>query len=452
MNSADNEPVRATRLKTLRAALDTGTMRGVRRLIAALNAAEIADLLESLPPTQRQIVWGLVEPADEGDILVELNEEVRNTLISGMDSEQIVAAASGLDLDDLADLLGDLPEAVNREVLRSLDLSDRLRLEAVLGYDQDSAGGLMNPDTVTVRADVTVEVVLRYLRMRREIPRGTDAVFVVSRNGDFIGSLYITRLLTADPEQPVEELMEKQAPVIRATTPAAEVVTLFENFDLVSAAVIDDHGKLVGRITIDDVVDVMREEASHSVLSMAGLNEEDDMFAPIGISARRRSVWLGVNIGTAFLAAWVAGLFEATLDQFVMLAILMPIVPSMGGIAGTQTLILITRGIALGHVERANARWLLRRELGVAFMNGLGLASIVAVLTSWWFGTWKIAPVIGIALAINLLCAAVTGFAVPLLLKRFGIDPALAGGVILIMITDVVGLVAFLGLGTMILL
>jgi magnesium transporter len=442
----------STRLEAFREALDSGTMRQVRRLVNALNPAEIADLLESLPPPQRSVVWELVAPENEGDVLVEVNDEVRNTLISAMDSSELVAAASTLDLDDLADILGELPEAVNREVLRSLDQSDRLRLQSVLKYDEDSAGGLMNPETVTVRGDVTVEVVLRYLRMRHEIPSGTDALFVVDRNGSYVACLFITRLLTADPEQSVNEIMDKDVPAIDVTQTAAQVATLFENYDLVSAAVVDDGGLLVGRITVDDVVDVIREQASHSVLSMAGLDEDDDMFAPVTVSARRRSIWLGVNLGTAFLAAWVAGLFEATLQQVVMLAILMPVVPSMGGIAGSQTLILITRGIALGHIERGNARWLLTKEFGVALLNSAGWALVVALVTTWWFDTWQIGLVIAAALATNLLCAAVAGFAVPLTLKRLAIDPALAGGVVLTTITDVVGLLAFLGFGTLILL
>lgn len=427
-------------------------MRQVGRMLVALNPAEIADLLESLPFAQREIVWELVDPKDEGDVLVEVNEEVRNSLISSMDSEELVAAASNLDLDDLADLLADLPETVNKEVLRSLDATDRLRLQAVLLYDEDSAGGLMNPDMVTVRADVSVEVVLRYLRMRREIPLGTDAVFVVNRNGDYLGCLFITRLITSDPDQTVSDIMDVEIPAINASEDAAHVATLFENYDLVSAGVVDDHGRLLGRITIDDVVDVIREEASHSVLSMAGLDEEDDMFAPVMVSARRRSVWLGVNLATAFLAAWVAGLFEATLEQVVMLAVLMPVVPSMGGIAGTQTLILITRGMALGQIERSNARWLLAKEFGVALFSSIGWSIVVAIVTTWWFGTWRIGLVIALALAVNMLCAALAGFAVPMALKRLRIDPALAGGVVLTTITDVVGLVAFLGFGTLLLL
>ena len=446
-----NEAARVSHLEVFHEALDSGALRQVRGMLAALNPAEIAHLLESLPSPQRAIVWELVDPSDEGDVLVEVNDEVRSTLMRDMDSDQIVAAAAGLDLDDLADLVAELPEAVKQQVVRSLDSSDRLRLQTVLGYDEDSAGGLMNPDAVTVRSDVTVEVVLRYLRMRGEVPAGTDALFVVDRGGRYLGSLFVTTLLTADLDRPVAQLMSTDVPPIPADMPAAEVATRFENFDLVSAAVTDGDGRLVGCITIDDVVDVIREEAERSVLSMAGLDEDDDLFAPIGRSAIRRSVWLGVNVGTAFLAAWVAGLFEATLEEVVMLAILMPIVPSMGGVAGTQTMILIIRALALGQIDRANARWLLGRELGVALLNGIVWAGLVALLAIWWFDTWAIGLVIALALTINLVCGAASGFGIPLLLKRLGGDPAIAGGVVLIMLTDVIGLVAFLGLGTLIL-
>jgi magnesium transporter len=447
----ESSPV-PTPLKALQEALESGAMRQLRRMINALNAGEIADLLEALPPPQRAIVWELIATEDEGDVLVELNDEVRTTLIGAMKTEELVAATANLEIDDLADLLAELPEAVNREVLRSLDASDRQRLQSVLLYDEDSAGGLMNPETVTVRADVTLEVVLRYLRMRGELPDGMDAVFVVNRRGDYLGSLPLTRLVTADLEATVAEVMDKDLPIIDTNMEATQVATIFENYDLILAPVIDDEGRLVGRINVDDVLDVIREEASHSVLSMAGLDEDDDMFAPIATSARRRSIWLGVNLATAFLAAWVAGLFEATLEQVVMLAILMPVVPSMGGVAGTQTLILITRGLALGQIERANARWLLQKEFGVGLLNAVGWAVIVALVTTWWFDTWKVGAVIALALAVSLIFAAISGFLVPVCLKRLRIDPALAGGVVLTTITDVVGLVSFLGIGTLMLL
>ena len=358
--NAEIQTRRPTRLEALKRALDQGTMRQVHRLVNSMHPAEVASLLESLPPTQREVVWELVDPELEGDVLVELNDEVRAGLIRDMDTEELVAAAEGLEVDDLADLLRELPETVNQQVLRSMDSQDRERLHAVLGFDEDTAGGLMNTDTVSVRPDVTLETVLRYLRMRGEIPEKTDALFVVNRHDRYLGVLPLTTLLTEDPARTVGEVMDTTVEGIPPSMPATQVAALFQDRDLVSAAVVSpaDH-RLLGRITIDDVVDVIRDEAEHSVMSMAGLDEDADMFAGVVPSARRRGVWLGVNLATAFLAAWVVGLFESTIQQIVALAVLMPIVASMGGVAATQTLTLIVRGLALGQVERANARWLL---------------------------------------------------------------------------------------------
>ena len=397
---------RMTRLESLRRALDQGTVRQVGRLVNSMHPAEVASLLESLPPAQREIVWDLVDAEVEGDVLVELNEEVRADLIRDMEAEDLVAAAENLELDDLADLLRDLPENVHQQVLRSMDSRDRERLNAVLAYEPDTAGGLMNTDTVSVRPDVTLETVLRYLRMRGEIPDNTDALFVVNRHDRHLGALDLTRLLTEDPERTVGEVMNTAVPAIAPATPATEVAGLFEDRDLLSAAVVGPDGRLLGRITVDDVVDIIREEASHSVMSMAGLDEEVDMFAGVVPSARRRGLWLGVNLGTAFLAAWVVGLFETTIENIVALAVLMPIVASMGGVAATQTLTLIVRGIALGQVERANARWLLTKEIAVAMLNGVAWATVVAVVAYLWYRNWKIAGVIFAAMMVNLLAAA----------------------------------------------
>jgi magnesium transporter len=441
-------PEKITRLAALRGALEQGTMRHGQRMINSLHPAEIASLIESLPPAKREIVWEFVDPELEGDVLIELNEEVRSELISGMDAEELIAATEGMEVDDLADLIGDLPETLNERVLRSMDAQDRERLSAVLGFEEDSAGGLMNLDAVTVRPDVTVEVVLRYLRMRGELPDRTDRLFVVNRHDKYLGGLDITRLLTEDPEATVGEVMDSSVEGISPGTPALEVAKLFEDHDLVSAAVVADDGKLLGRITIDDVVDVIREEAEHSVLSMAGLDEDEDTFAGVRSSARRRSVWLAANLATAFLAANVVGLFEATIEKVVALAVLMPIVASMGGIAGSQTLVLIIRGLALGHVEQTNARWLLRREIAVGLLNGLVVATLVGLAAGLWFHEWTIGLIIFAALMINLFAAALAGVGVPLFLKRMGIDPAIAGGVILTTVTDVVGFASLLGLGT----
>jgi magnesium transporter len=444
MESTDKKEFR---LQALRTALESGTMRGIHRMINALHPAEIASLLESLPPARREVVWELVDPEDEGEVLVELNDEVRANLISGMDADELVAAMEGMELDDLADIMGDLPEAVNRQVLRSLEQQDRERLRAVLAYPEDTAGGLMNTDTVTVRPDVVLEVVMRYLRARGGLPERTDQLFVVGRNDEYLGSLAIGRLLTHDPQRTVAELMDTSVEAINANLPEAEVASIFEDRDLLSAAVVDDRGALVGRITIDDVVDVIRDQADHSMMRMAGLDEDEDMFAPVFKSARRRAVWLGVNLATAFLAAWVVGLFQATLEEVVVLAVLMPIVASMGGIAGSQTLTLVIRGMALGQVARSNARWLIFKEIAVGLLNGFAWALVVALAVLLWFRTWEVGAIIAAALVINLLFAAIAGVGIPLLLKRLRIDPALAGTVILTTVTDVIGFMAFLGLG-----
>ena len=451
MNAELQSTRKPSRLEALTRALDQGTMRQVHRLVNSMHPAEVATLLESLPPTQREVVWDLVDPELEGDVLVELNDEVRAGLIREMETEELVAAAEGLEVDDLADLLSDLPETVNQQVLRSMDSQDRERLNAVLGFEEDTAGGLMNTDTVSVRPDVSLETVLRYLRMRGEIPDKTDALFVVNRHDRYLGALSVTRLLTEDPERTVGEVMDTTVDGIPPDLPAAQVASLFQDRDLVSAAVVAPDRRLLGRITIDDVVDVIREQADHSVMSMAGLDEEADMFAAVVPSARRRGVWLGINLATAFLAAWVVGLFETTIQNIVALAVLMPIVASMGGVAATQTLTLIVRGLALGQVERANARWLMTKEILVALLNGFAWATVVAIVAFAWFRQWKISAVIFAAMVLNLLAAALAGVFVPLSLKRFGVDPAVAGGVIVTTVTDVVGFASLLGLGTLIL-
>lgn len=441
-----------TRLEALREALGQGAGRRVHRLVNSMHPAEIASLLESLPPAQREVVWDLVDSELEGDVLVELNEEVRADLIRDMEAEDLVAAAESLELDDLADLLGDLPEHVHQQVLRSMDSRDRERLHAVLAYEPDSAGGLMNTDTVSVRPDVTLETVLRYLRMRGDVPDNTDSLFVVNRHDRYLGTLDLARLLTEDPERTVGEVMDAEVPGIKPETPASEVASLFEDRDLLSAAVVDAGGRLLGRITVDDVVDVIRDEAEHSVMSMAGLTDEFDMFAGVTQSARRRGVWLGVNLATAFIAARVVGLFEATIEQIVALAVLMPVVASMGGVAGTQSLTLMVRGLALGQIERSNAAWLLKKEVAVGLLLGLCAATVVGTAAFLWFHDWRLASVIFAAMVINLCAAALAGVLVPLALRRFGVDPAVAGGVVVTTVTDVIGFASLLGLGTLVLL
>jgi magnesium transporter len=449
MTEHARKPTKERRLAALRGALREGSWRGAARMIATMHPAEIALLIESLPPAQREVVWTFVEPEIEGDVLVELSDEVRQSFIEGMNAEELLAAAEDMEVDDLADLVGDLPEAVGTQLVKSMDAQDRERLNSILSYEPDTAGGLMNTDTVSVRADVTVEVVLRYLRMRGELPDKTDRLFVADREDRYLGTVALTRLLTEDPEQPVGDILDTEAPRISPDTNATEVARLFQDRDLVSAAVVDPGGKLLGRITVDDVVDVIREEAAHEVMSAAGLRDEEDVFAGVFPSTRRRLVWLGINLVTAFLAAAVVSRFEGTIEKVAALAALMPIVASMGGIAGTQTVTLIIRGIALGQVEWVNARWLLWKEIAVGGLNGLIWAAIVGGVTIAWYHTWKISAIIAAATLINLLAAAIVGTVVPLLLKRMRVDPALSAGVILTTFTDCIGFATLLGLGTL---
>jgi magnesium transporter len=442
----------ARQLRLLSDALDTGRLGPVRRLVNTLSPAEIGNLLESLPPAKRGIVWGLVDPEDDGEVLVHVGDDVRESLLAEMDHEEIVAAVEDLDIDDLAELAGDLPDTVIEEVLKSMDRENRERLEQVLSYPEDTAGRLMNPDVITVRTDVTVDVVLRYLRLRGEIPEHTDHLFVVSRRHQYLGRVSIAALLTHDASTPINELFDDEQPAIPVDTPSTLVASMFSDHDWISAPVVDENNILLGRITIDDVVDIIREEAEHQALSAAGLNEDEDMFSPVPRAARRRMMWLGINLATAFLAASVVGRFEATIEKVVALAVLMPIVAGMGGNAGTQVLALMVRGLALGQVSRANAGLLLWKEVRVALLNGLALGAILAGVVWLWFGDWKLSAVIFTALTLNLLFASVAGVLVPLTIKRLGFDPALASSIFLTTVTDVMGFFCFLGLATLVLL
>jgi magnesium transporter len=452
MNDTTQTITKQTRLSALRAALGQGALRSAQRMVSSMHPAEVAQLLESLPPGQRDVVWEFVEPDVEGDVLVELSDRVRSDLISEMEPAELMAATEGMQVDDLADLVADLPETVTQQLLKSMDHADRERLNKVLAWPEDSAGGLMNTDTISLRADASVEVVLRYLRMRGELPKRTDSLFIVDARNRYQGAVPLTHLLTADPEATVGENMDVDAPRISPETPAHDVTQLFRNRDLVSAAVVDEQGQLLGRITVDDVVDVISEEAAHSVMSMAGLKDEEDIFAGVMVSTRRRLLWLGINLLTAILASLVVRQFEGTIEKVAALATLMPIVASMGGIAGTQTVTLIIRGLALGQVQWANARWLLFKEIGVGAANGLIWAVVVGAITVSWFGTWKIAAIIAAAMLVNLFAAGIVGVAVPLLLRRMRVDPALSAGVILTTFTDCIGFATLLGLGTLFLL
>ena len=442
----------ARQLRLLSDALDSGRLGPVRRLVNTLAPAEIGNLLESLPPGKREVVWGLVDPEDDGEVLVHVGEEVRESLLADMDPDEIIAAVEDLDIDDLADLVEDLPDTVIDEVLKSMDRENRERLEQVLSYPEDSAGRLMNPDVVTVRADVNVDVVLRYLRLRGELPDHTDHLFVVSRRHQYLGRLSLASLVTHEDSTPINRLIDDEQPAIDVGESADEVARQFSDHDWESAPVVDDNNILLGRITIDDVVDIIRSQAEHQALGAAGLDEEEDLFSPIKRAVRGRVVWLGINLCTAFLAATVIGQFELTLQKVVALAVLMPIVAGVGGNAAVQVLTLMVRGIALGQVGQSNARILLWKESRVALINGTLIGTVVGIIAYLWFHSFLLSLVITLALIINFCAAALAGVLLPLLLKRMNVDPAVAGTVVVTAVTDVMGFFSFLGLATLILL
>ena len=435
-------------LHTFLHALDSGAFDGIPLVLRGMSPAEIAKLIESSPLRARNLLWQLIDKEDEGEVLQYVNEELAAYFLRHRNTEDILSLVEGFDADDFADLLQELPHAVMRQVLDSLDDQNRYRIETILAYPEDTAGGLMDTDIITIRPDISLDVVLRYLRRHESLPDTTDNLHVVNRTGQFVGILPLTKLLIKDPGMSVREAMNS-AKAIPATTSARDVAQMFEREDLVTAPVVDDNGVLLGRITIDDVVDVILEGADHSLMSMAGMDEDEDTFAPVWKTTRRRAVWLGINLLTAFLASYMIGLFEGTLEKVVDVAVLMPIVASMGGIAGNQTMTLVIRGMALGHVGTANARWLLTKEISVGFLNGILWSAVVGAIAATWFNDLLLGGVLAAAMIINLLVAALAGASLPMLLDKAGIDPALSGGVILTTVTDVVGFCSFLGLATL---
>ena len=437
-------------LQNLMTALEASDHDEAKLQIQDLHPGELALLFEAIQPKDRSILWPGIEISVQGEILKEVNEDVQSQLIAEMSVDSLVKATEKLDTDDLADIVPNMPESAVHSLLLTLDFKHRERLNKVLSYPENSAGGLMNTDFITVRPDVSIRAVIRYLRLLKEMPVDTDQVFVVDRNFNYLGSLLITSLLTAEPQEMVEKFISNDfsKPVV-ADTDESEVALLFEQRNLISAPVIDEDNQLVGRITIDDVVDVIRDQAEHSVMSMVGLDEDEDVFAPILHSSKKRSIWLGVNLITALIAVYFIGLFEATLQQKIALAILMPVVASMGGIAGTQTLIIVTRGIATGKVTTANIKALINKEVAVSGLNGIIWSLVIGLITYYWFSDLLLSLIIALAIITNLIVAAFSGAFLPLLLSKLRIDPALAGGVILTTITDVIGFVAFLGLAAL---
>jgi magnesium transporter len=434
------------------AALEAGDDDLVSEILDNINVAEISSLLDSMPSQQRDLLWPKIEPAYLGAVLLETGEEVRDNFLKELSPGEITSIIETLpDVDDQADIILSLSTENLANILPTLDAQKREKLESVLSYSDDTAGGLMNIDQITIRADVTLDVVLRYLRIRGEMPDHTDQLFVIDRHDHYLGALYLRDLLTNDPEVLVKNIMRTDVSAMHAHIPDTEVAREFENYDLVSAPIVDEQHKLIGRITIDDVVDVIRDEGEHSIMSMAGLADEDDIFSPALISAKRRGLWLGVNLLTAFLAAGVIGFFEDILEQVVALAILITIVPSMGGIAGSQTLTLAIRGLALGQLGSSNYKSLIKKEITIGILNGLIWALVVATFSIVWFENFNIGAIIGFALVVNLIAGAFAGAVIPILLRQIGIDPAIAGGVLLTTVTDVVGIIAFLGLATLVL-
>jgi magnesium transporter len=435
-------------LASLTEALESGSFVQVRRMLNHLPAPTIAHLLESSPVKTRDLLWQLVDKDNEGDVLNYLNYEVQTDILTKLSPEEVANLTEGLDTDDIADILQNLPEAVINQVLEVMDDQDRKRLEQVLSYPENSAGGLLNTDTITVRRNHTLDVVLRYLRRHDQIPEMTDNILVVDRNDKLSGILPLRKLLVSDPDLSVGDVMDTEFQVIPVNMKQTEIAQLFERMDWISAPVVDEEGKLVGRITIDDIVDVIREESDHSINRLVGLSDFEDTFAPVVKTARRRAVWLGINLLTAFLASAVISEFSATINEVVALAVLMTIVASMGGVAGNQTLTLVIRSMALGQIGSTNSVWLLRRELMVAFLNGLLWAALSAAAATFWFNDSLLGLIFGLAMIVNLLAASLSGALLPLLLKSLNIDPALAGGVVLTTITDIVGFLSFLGLAT----
>ncbi len=433
-------------------ALRSGKVAQVKGLLNNFHAGEIANLLEALPIPERRIVWKLTNVSLEGDILLEVSEDVRKNLIELTQDAELLLATEGLEIDDLADLIDTLPDTVTRQLLAGMDAQNRHRLEQVLSYDADTAGGLMNPDVLTLRTNITVDVAIRYIKMKKTLPPHTDNLIVVDYSNCYSGVVSIGDLITCDKDTLIANLTSTEVTAIPVSMPASEVVALFEDRDLVSVAVVDVDNKVVGRITVDDVLDVLRDEPRQERIGFSGASGEEDLYAPVLSSARKRALWLGINLLTAFIAAWFISLFEDTLQQIIILAVLIPVVASMGGIAGSQTLMITIRGLATKRLTEDNPTMLLLKEASVGSLNGVLWAIIVAAITIFWVDDIGVGIIIAAAIIVNLICAAGAGVIIPILLKKFGVDPALAGSVVLTTITDIIGVVAFLGLATVFLL
>ena len=422
----------------------------IRSLLKKLSSSEIAHALESSPPKQRKLFFSLLETNEEGDVLVDLGEEIQQELVSNISNEELAEAVKELEPDETIDILQNLPEDRMNTILSKMSYRDRKRIEIGLTYPENTAGGLLNTDVISVRPSHSIEVVINYLRDQEELPDNTDKIFVVNKEDEYIGEIAISKIITCKPNLTVREIMSTSSNPILVSQDDKEVATIFERNDIISSAVIDESGKLIGRITIDDVLDVIREDADQNFLGMAGVAE--DTFAPPGRAARSRVFWLSMNLLTAFIASMTINIFKDVLDQIVYLAILMPIVASMGGVAATQTLTIVLRGLTLEQINSSNLRWLFKRELAVSILNGLVLSILVGLVTYLWFGEITIALLISFALIINLVSSVIAGVFVPIILRSFNQDPAISGSVVVTTVTDVIGFLSFLGLATVFLI
>ena len=430
--------------------LSSGTYSQISRMLNSLNPSDIAHFIESSPPEDRDFVWQILNTDVEGEVLNHLSDALQEQFLENMDAAEVAEVTESLETDEIADIIQRMPEAVIEEVLSSMSIQNRVRLEEVLSYPEDSAGGMMNTDVIAVRKNHTLDVVMRYLRMQGSIPKSTNKIFVVNRENNYRGSLNLNKLLISDLSLHVEDIYEENDMAISISMDDTEVARTFEKKDLISAPVIDDQGKLVGRITIDDVVDVIKEDADETFRQISGL--EQDTFVKTSVAIKSRAIWLGLNLITAFIAASFIDIFKDTIAEVVTLAVLMPIVASMGGVAATQTLTIMVRGMALGQIGRTNILWLIKRETLVGLGNGILWAIVVGLIASWWFQDTLIAQIIAFAMILNLLVGVLSGVFIPLLLKSINLDPGVGGTVIVTTITDIAGFVSFLGLATIFLI
>ena len=415
-------------------------------VLNSLPAYETALIIESSPPKKRALIWQLIEESKEGEILKNLSNDVRETVLTYMDPEEVAIVTKDLEPDEIADILQDLPEQIMKEVIEKMSYQNKDILERVLKYPEDSAGGLMNTDFIVVRPYHSVELVLRYLRIKNSIPLSTDNLFVVSRNNKFRGVLPISNLITSAPTENIKNIMvEKSA--LNAEIKSDEVIKIFERDDLISAPVIDEKNNLIGRITFDDVIDKIKSDADVSLKQFSGLS--GDTFEKTSVAIKTRGIWLGINLLTAIIASSVINLFKETIEEVIFLAVLMPIIASMGGVAATQTLTITVRGLALGQIMSTNYLYLLSREITVGVVNGFFWALVLGLISYFWFGELTITLIILLSMVINLFMAVISGMGIPILLKFFKIDPAIAGSVVVTTITDVVGFMSFLGLATL---